>query len=136
MKAQEFKEYWKETYPNALPINDELKWIYRERWFRIHSLPESKRYADTEEEYTIILNRQNQLMEELIGEGIELVVAFGLFTNDITNENYKKNFNFREFRQVWTIDLHKKRPDEYVPELYLDIFVKIENWQKTKEIIF
>ncbi len=32
---------------------------------RLHSLPESKRYADTEEEYTILLGRQHALLADL-----------------------------------------------------------------------
>ena len=38
-------------------------------WVRFHSLPGSKRYAETEEETALILSRGNQLASEFLGEG-------------------------------------------------------------------
>jgi hypothetical protein len=133
MIETEFMSYWGMTYPEAFPINYELKRIYHDRWFRIHSLPESKRYAGTEEEYKIILERQNQLIEHLIGEGTEIAISFGLYTGDLTNNNYKELTDFGEFQKVSTVDLHKERPKEYESGMYFDIFVKIEKWQKDKK---
>jgi len=75
MKPAVFKSFWRAKYPEAYPIGYELKWLYSDRWFRIHSLPESKRYAETEEEYQIIFNRQNELITDLIGEGTEVIVS-------------------------------------------------------------
>lgn len=37
-------------------------------WLRFHSLPASKRYADTDEERSILLARQNGLAEEVLGD--------------------------------------------------------------------
>ncbi|WP_299823921.1 hypothetical protein [uncultured Pontibacter sp.] len=130
MKEKDFIDYWNKEYPEAHPINHELKWIYQDRWFRIHSLPESKRYADSEDEYKIILDRQRKLFEDLIGEGEEIAISFGLYTDDITNENYKELTDFSEFQKVLTIDLHKERPEEYEDVMYFDIFVKTEIWKK------
>ena len=129
MTEREFIYYWNKEYPESFPINHELKWMYPDRWFRIHSLPESKRYADSAEEYKIILNRQNQLINDLIGEESEVVISFGLYTNDITNESYKELTDFGEFLKVLTIDLHKERPEEYEDEMYFDIYVKTEKWK-------
>ena len=67
MTEIEFIDYWNKEYPGSYPINHELKWIYPDRWFRIHSLPDSKRYAESADEYKIILERQNQLINDLIG---------------------------------------------------------------------
>lgn len=129
MTEDAFIEYWKKEYPEALPINNELKWVYPDRWFRIHSLPESKRYANSADEYKIILDRQNQLIDDLIEEESEVVISFGLYANDITNDNYKKLTDFGEFQKVFTIDLHNERPEEYEDEMYFDIFVKTEKWK-------
>ena len=38
-------------------------------WSRFHSLPLSKRYAETREEQTILLDRQNELACVVLGEG-------------------------------------------------------------------
>lgn len=130
MTERDFINYWNREYPESLPINYELKWIYPDRWFRIHSLPESKRYAESDDEYKIILDRQNQLIDDLLGEETEVAISFGLYTNEITNENIKELTDFGEFQKVMTIDLQKERPVEYEDEMYFDIFVKIEHWKR------
>lgn len=129
MKEQKFKLLWKSTFPEAYPIGYELKEIYKKRWFRIHSLPESKRYADTEEEYQIIFHRQNTIVEDIIGENEKVVLLFGLYNYDITNSNYRKIEEFCEFEQVDRLALHKIRPEEYEEELYLDVYAKRTVWK-------
>ena len=132
MAESEFIDYWNKEYPESLPINHELKLVYPDRWFRIHSLPESKRYAETEEEYKIILDRQNQLINELIGEESEVAISFGLYRRDSTNVNYKELTDFGEFQKVLRIDLQKERPEAYLDEMYFDIYVKTEKWENGK----
>tara|TARA_R110002050_G_scaffold289369_1_gene441970 strand:- start:1699 stop:2280 length:582 start_codon:yes stop_codon:yes gene_type:complete len=132
MTESEFIDYWYKEYPESFPINHELKGVYPNRWFRIHSLPESKRYADSAEEYKIMLDRQNQLINDLIGKESEVAISFGLYSNDITNDNYKELTDFGEFLKVLTIDLHKERPEEYEDEMYFDIYVKTEKWEDGK----
>ncbi len=129
MTENEFINYWNKEYPESFPINHELKWTYADRWFRIHSLPQSKRYADTDDDYKIIFGRQNQLIDDLIGEESEVAISFGLYKDNIANENYKELTDFGEFQKVLTIDLQKERPEEYENGMLLDIFVKIENWK-------
>lgn len=129
MSGEEFNKYWETAYPESYPINHELKWIYPNRWFRIHSLPESKRYAESDSEYQIILERQNQLMNDLIGEDTEIIISFGLYTDDIANDNYKELNDYEEFLKVQTIDLHKERPEEYEDEMYFDIYIKKDRWK-------
>lgn len=130
MTESEFIDYWNQEYPEALPIGHELKCIYPERWFRIHSLPESKRYAESADDFKIILNRQNQLIEDLIGGESDIAISFGLYTNDYRNDSYKELADFEEFRKVLTINLHKERPEEYEDEMSCDLFVKIERWER------
>ncbi len=122
MTESEFIDYWNKEYPESFPINHELKSIYPDRWFRIHSLPESKRYAETADEYQIILNRQNQLINDLIREESEVVISFGLYTNDINNINYKELTDFGAFIKVLTIDLHKEKPEEYEAEMFFELY--------------
>lgn len=42
-----------------------LRELISNRWVRLHSLPNSKRYAETEGEYDLILSRANSLANEL-----------------------------------------------------------------------
>ncbi|MEH0153923.1 hypothetical protein V6R21_07225 [Limibacter armeniacum] len=130
MTEKEFIDFWNTAYPETFPISHELKWVYPDRWFRIHSLPEAKRYADSEEEYNMIMARQNRLIEDLIGKEAEVAISFGLYQNDIANDNYKELPDFGQFQKVLTIDLHKERPEEYDDKMYFNIFVRIEKWKK------
>lgn len=130
MKTTEFTAYWNKAYPEAKPINYTLKHVYPDRWLRIHSLPESKRYAETEVETKIILERQNQLFEELIGEGSEIIISIGRYRWNQSVSNQMEYTNFGEFEKVHRVDLLKELPDEYDEESYLDIFIKIENWKR------
>lgn len=133
MTEFEFLKYWNKEYPESFPIGHELKWVYPNRWFRIHSLPNSKRYANTEDEYKIIFDRQNQLISDLINDGEEVILSFGLYVDDeIVNKNYKELTDFGEFKKVLTVDLKKERPEDYEDELYLDIFIKSEIWRSNK----
>lgn len=129
MSIEEFNKFWQINYPNSYPIKHELKWIYQDRWFRIHSLPESKRYAETDVEYKIIFDRQNQLIDDLIGDGTEIVISFGLYTDDIANDNYKELTAFGEFSKAQTVNLHEIKPEDHDEEEYFDIYIKTDFWK-------
>ncbi|WP_443611862.1 DUF3885 domain-containing protein [Acrocarpospora catenulata] len=43
----ELSARWQANWPDCPPVAHELKRFYASRWVRFHSLPESKRYADT-----------------------------------------------------------------------------------------
>jgi len=130
MIESEFIDYWNTEYPEAIPISHELKRKYPDRWFRIHSLLESKRYADSAGDHKIILDRQNLLIEGLIGKESEVAITFGISVNDINNSNYKELTDFGEFQKVLKFDLHKERPEEYEEDMHFDIFVKLEKWKE------
>ncbi len=63
----EFADIWRAFHPHAEPTG----WLMRAadvpHWIRFHSLPLSKRYADTEEEYSTLLSRQNALASAALG---------------------------------------------------------------------
>lgn len=60
-------EGWQRNWPNADPISHQLRVRYCDRWVRFHSLPESKRYADSPEEYAEIIRRYRTALAELPG---------------------------------------------------------------------
>ncbi|WP_435828800.1 DUF3885 domain-containing protein [Saccharopolyspora shandongensis] len=45
---------WQRRWPLCPPLAAGLKHAYRDRWVRFHSLPGSKRYPDTADEYTFL----------------------------------------------------------------------------------
>lgn len=56
-----FAAWWKDRFGDVLPMGHLLRDALRKRWFRIHSLPESKRYAEDEAERQILLDWQRRL---------------------------------------------------------------------------
>lgn len=66
-------------YGDATPMGYMLREQVPERWMRIHSLPESKRYANTPSEYSILLERQNMVALEVLGSESECVVFIGWY---------------------------------------------------------
>ncbi|MGA0544733.1 DUF3885 domain-containing protein [Brevundimonas sp. VNH65] len=64
-----FEQAWESFYPGHHPIGWMLRDEGAQHWVRFHSLPESKRYPDTDEERTVLLARQNALAAEVIGGG-------------------------------------------------------------------
>ena len=85
MTKEEFHKLWTLTYPDAVPISYLFKHKYSDSWFRIHSLPESKRYADSDSEWKILLTRQNEIITDLFGfdEPVFLITS-------VYDSNYEK----------------------------------------------
>jgi hypothetical protein len=65
MTGEELTKQWNKMFPDFPPVAAELKHFFKERWFRIHTLPESKRYAENKSEYNEILNRHNVILSDL-----------------------------------------------------------------------
>ena len=63
----EFETLWRQYYPGLNPVGFMLRRGGARNWLRFHSLPESKRYAGTSEEWEILLARQNLLAGEVLG---------------------------------------------------------------------
>jgi hypothetical protein len=61
-----FLAYWHDLYPESPPIASFFKLRLSKRWVRVHSLPESKRYANTKVEWAVLLDRQNSLINSLV----------------------------------------------------------------------
>jgi hypothetical protein len=78
MNKEEFFDFWNKNYPNTSPINYLFNLTSEDRWFRIHSLPESKRYANSDQEWKILLERQNTIINDFILQNtiIKVIINF------------------------------------------------------------
>lgn len=56
---------WQGAWPGCRPISHELRYCAHDQWVRFHSLPASKRYADSESEYAELLARHRSVLLEL-----------------------------------------------------------------------
>lgn len=75
----EFQNFWEVNFQNCPPVSFLFKEKLEELWFRIHSLPESKRYAENDSEMTEILRRQKILLEDIIGTEDECFAVCGSY---------------------------------------------------------
>ena len=117
MTKDEFNRLWMNRYPGSVPISYTFRHDYPDRWFRIHSLPNSKRYPDNEDEWTILLNRQNTIITDILEDGSKLLILTGDYhfkehteLHPIEDVDSIKEFSFNK---IDNIDLHKLWPEEY-----------------------
>ncbi|WNO72681.1 hypothetical protein [Streptomyces sp. AM8-1-1] len=66
---------WQERRPSVPPVAHRFRGTYADLWVRFHSLPGSKRYPETEDEYAIVLHRYNTVLDELFAGADVFVVT-------------------------------------------------------------
>ena len=68
---------WQQRWSRCPPVGYKLRDPYRDVWVRFHSLPQSKRYAEDESEYTVVLERYNTVLDELFaGADVYIITPF------------------------------------------------------------
>lgn len=65
---------WQRGFPGCEPVAHHLRAAFPDRWARFHSLPEARRYPETEAEYATVLERHNRVLGELARPGQEIVL--------------------------------------------------------------
>jgi hypothetical protein len=65
---------WDEQWPGCSKVPYELRTV-RDRWIRFHTLPDSKRYPESEAEYATVLARHNAILGELVTTSAVLVTT-------------------------------------------------------------
>ena len=129
MNKEQFDIFWRTFYPDTVPIPCYFKDNYSDRWFRIHSLPDSKRYAENEQELKFLLERQNQIITDLIGDKTQVLIVTGEFScgeaqEFITEEeNVFTDYNFIHLDDI---DLFELNPEDYDEgDVYRPAFAEI-----------
>ncbi len=79
---EELTKFWNSEFDNFAPEAHNLKHEYKSRWVRFHSLPESKRYPENEDEYLEVLRRHNIVLQELCGNGIKVFVVLPEYSEE------------------------------------------------------
>lgn len=69
MASERIRQQWNLAFPDTVPVGAICRDLYLHRWVRVHSLPESKRYAETEPERREVLRRYNRFGSHVLGEG-------------------------------------------------------------------
>ncbi|MCH9682480.1 MAG: hypothetical protein K0V04_13670 [Deltaproteobacteria bacterium] len=68
-----FPTWWAERFGEIAPLGHRLRTAFRDRWLRIHSLPDSKRYPEGEQEQELLLLRQDALAREVLKSDCRLI---------------------------------------------------------------
>jgi hypothetical protein len=118
MTKQQFQDFWAKNYPKTPPINHLFKHYLKDRWLRIHSLPDAKRYAETPEEWAVLLERQNTVFTDLMTDNAKICIVSGIFS--IENKVFEKEvFNglpyskTLDFKELDALDMFKISGDWY-----------------------
>ena len=75
MPQARFPNWWSQPYGETPPFGYLLRRAFAPRWFRIHSLPESKRYPETETEFDMLLERQDAVAHAVLDGPARLITA-------------------------------------------------------------
>jgi hypothetical protein len=123
MTADEFQPIWSAATGQMPPVTYLFQGDFQDRWFRIHSLPKSKRYADTPAEWQLLLQRQHTLLNDLLGAEKRLLLFTGYYTHDEQEQATgfqdflvrEAVFNDLNFTPLPTVDLHGFDAEVYEP---------------------
>ncbi len=129
MTKEEFQTLWTINYPETVPISYLFRQDYSDRWFRIHSLPESKRYAENENEWKILLSRQNEIITDLFGFDTPILILTGEYNwgdntqiHTTDEEEILKPFSFVRLDNIELNQIDAEQYDE--PEIYRPAFTQ------------
>jgi len=108
----EKQDIWKNKFEGKFPIDFQFKHDLYKRWFRIHYLPESKRYPETELEYKTVQYRQVKILNDIIGESSEIELLIGMHNyEDNTELEIKTDLGI--FKYFISVDLYKNQDKLY-----------------------
>jgi hypothetical protein len=136
MTKLEMEKFWQTIYPLCPPINHLFKIFYTDRWLRIHSQPDSKRYAETDDEWETLLNTQNNILDDVFNDNEK----FYLFTGSLSSNTFNivegseikhqclQNFKFSAMELV---DLHAVTKEYYAEDIfYTPVFTALQYTSK------
>lgn len=88
-----FKSFWEQHFSDAYPVGFLLRVKFQEHWIRFHALPESKRYASSDAERAIVLERADALATATLGKSDCWVVA------SYPTDDWKPDRDFKRVRR-------------------------------------
>ena len=113
------------------PLGYRLRLSYPDRWIRIYSLPEGKRYAETDEEREILLERQNAVASFVLGGGAACLVFSCEYDRpvDASVSPEIANTSSLEFAELWKVrELVDPSDPTDVPETATSVFGVERAW--------
>jgi hypothetical protein len=120
---------WNRCFPNCEPLGHRLREAFADRWVRFHSLPQSKRYPETEAEYAEVLIRHNAILGELTSpSGQVVLVTTGYSESPVPTRSYPEMEAFDPGAVPWrTLAMHDIEAGFDKPS-YWHLFARIREW--------
>jgi hypothetical protein len=129
VEPQALSQLWDRKWPECPPFAHWLPGHYPDRWVRFHSLPESKRYPDSEAEYAIVLDRHYTVLSELNpGSDLLIITAEWTDTPETTPQRWPRRSEVAPTSRHWRTLIEE--PDEE-PDFrsYTQLYAEARPWQ-------
>ncbi|MFJ7305232.1 hypothetical protein [Streptomyces sp. NPDC099088] len=75
IEKSELTALWQQQWPECAPVGHLLRECFKDVWVRFHSLPTSKRYAQGDAEYGVLLERHNTVLDEMFTDSDVYVIT-------------------------------------------------------------
>ncbi len=125
MDVNSFRRFWQQYFPSCPPVSYLFKRNLADRWFRFHSLPESKRYAEDGTEVADLLLRQNTVLLDVIGTNNECVLVLGNYSSSPPLEEQCTTLSHFELQEFLKLSKQDFAPYDVEPgdePIYLSVF--------------
>ena len=133
MTANDFNQFWTSTYPDTALIPHIFRHRYPDRWFRIHSLPESKRCAQTPQQWAILLERQNAIITDLLGCSSKIMLVTNTYGwQGDSKAGEREIITDYNLTLLDKIALHQLYPDQYDEGQFIIPAFSEQVWQPQK----
>lgn len=86
-------ELWNKSLDGCAPLAHTFRDKFSDRWVRLHSLPESKRYPDLETEYQEVLYRHNKILNELSNKEEMLILIATEYSEKKEHDKLEKELD-------------------------------------------
>jgi hypothetical protein len=111
MNVTEFNDYWNQHFPDCPLMSHILRKTHPDRWFRIHTLPSSKRYPQTLAEYTEVLRRHNTILTDLLPSDQSIILLATSYSmgdpNPSLPEVLRQLYPFELMRSILTAEIYE-----------------------------
>jgi hypothetical protein len=134
----ELSEVWQRYLGDAQPVAHLLRDRFADRWVRFHSLPESKRHAETEVEMAVVLERHNRVIGRLAaGEKTLTLLSTGYSNSALPGATDLGNDNPVRGAQLWrSVAMHQLSEDWEEPTYWHVFSSAVQPRSETLDCVF
>ena len=116
---------WDRRWPDSQPRADRLRHAHPSRWLRFHSLPGSKRYPTSEDEYATVLHRHKTVIDELADDANLFLITCGWGETQQPGRRDERLSALDPAGVFW----HALPPDDY-DELWTYLYASQVRWSR------